>query len=292
MGSGTAPLAQGSRVMSKTGSKSPHLEPFQEAQAASHAPLEAVVIHEIIRGEGESELARPVSALLWSGLAAGLSMGFSFAVQAILQSELEGALAKHALAAFGYTVGFVIVVLGRQQLFTESTLSAVLPPLTRRDRDSVMATLRLWGWVLLANLVGTWLFAAMLAFANPFGAAVEPSLAKLAAESIAEPFGPTFVKAVVAGWLIALMTWLLPTGGSAKLLIIVLLTWVVALGRLSHIVAGSSEAAYGVLTRAATLADYGWRFVAPTLIGNTLGGVALVAMLNHAPVSHKVQPGA
>jgi formate/nitrite transporter FocA (FNT family) len=275
--------------MPKSASPPPHLEPFQEAQAASHAPLEAIVIHEIIRSEGESELARPVSALIWSGLAAGLSMGFSFAVQALLQSELKGVVGEHAIAALGYTVGFAIVVLGRQQLFTESTLSAVLPPLTRRDRESIMATLRLWTWVLLANLVGTWLFAATLAYANPFGIEAEPSLAKLAAETIAHPFGIVLVKAVVAGWLIALMTWLLPTGGSAKLLIIVLLTWVVAFGRLSHVIAGSSEAAYGVLTGAAGATDYLWRFLAPTLVGNTIGGVALVAMLNHAPVSHKIE---
>jgi formate/nitrite transporter FocA (FNT family) len=278
--------------MPKSPSPPPHLEPFQEAQAASHAPLEAIVIHEIIRSEGESELARPVSALIWSGLAAGLSMGFSFAVQALLQSELKGLVAEHAIASLGYTVGFAIVVLGRQQLFTESTLSAVLPPLTRRDRESILSTLRLWTWVLLANLVGTWLFAVMLTFANPFGPDVEPSLAKLAAETIAHPFGIVLVKAVVAGWLIALMTWLLPTGGSAKLLIIVVLTWVVAFGRLSHVIAGSSEAAYGVLTGAAGMIDYLWRFLLPTLIGNTIGGVALVAMLNHAPVSHKIEPRA
>jgi formate/nitrite transporter FocA (FNT family) len=265
-----------------------HLEPRQEAQIEGHAPLSAVVIHEIIRVEGESELARPVSALLWSGAAAGLSMGFSFAVQAILHAALPDAPWRHAVAAFGYTVGFVIVVLGRQQLFTESTLSAVLPVLTHRDPSTLRSMLQLWLWVLLANLAGTWLFAGALVWANPFGAEIQPSLATLASQSMAHPFWTTLVKAVFAGWLIALMVWLLPSSGPARILVIVLLTWVVALGRLSHIVAGSAEAAYAVLTGAANLADYGLRFWLPTLLGNTAGGVALVAMLNHAPVSHKV----
>jgi formate/nitrite transporter FocA (FNT family) len=264
------------------------MQPAQEAQVMAHRPLQAVVIHEIIRAEGQSELSRPTSALIWSGLAAGLSMGFSFAVQAMLHHAFQGALGQEAIAAFGYTVGFAIVVLGRQQLFTESTLSAVLPTLTHRDAQTLKATLRLWVFVLAANIAGTWIFAAALVWGRPFGAEVAPSLAGLAAHAVGEPFGPTLVKAVFAGWLIALMVWLLPSAGPTRILVILLLTWVVALGKLSHIIAGSSEAAYAVLTGAATGGDYLGRFFVPTLLGNTIGGVGLVAMLNHAPVSHKV----
>jgi formate/nitrite transporter FocA (FNT family) len=275
--------------MSKLGSPPSDLDPFQEAQLLRHRPLQAVVIHEIIRTEGEAELVRPTSALIWSGLAAGLSMGFSFAAQAMLHHEFSGLPWGHALAAFGYTVGFAVVLLGRQQLFTESTLSAVLPVLTHRDGRTLKAMLRLWFFVLAANIAGTWLFAAVAAGANPFGSGVEPSFAQLATQSMAEPFGMTFLKAVMAGWLIALMAWVLPSAGPGRVLVILLLTWVVALGRLSHVIAGSAEAAYAVFTGTASLADYGWRFFAPTLLGNTVGGVALVAMLNHAPVSHKVE---
>ena len=275
--------------MPKRGSSPPDMEPAQEAQVLRYRPLQAVVIHEIIRVEGEAELERPTSALIWSGLAAGLSMGFSYAAQAMLTHALPDVPWRHPVAAFGYTVGFAIVILGRQQLFTESTLSAVLPTLTHRDRKTLMATLRLWAFVLAANVVGTWLFAAALAWANPFGAEVRPDLAKLALQSMADPFGTTFVKAVFAGWLIALMAWLLPSAGTARIFVILLLTWLVALGHLSHIIAGSAEAAYAVLTGAAGAGDYGWRFFLPTVLGNSLGGVALVAMLNHAPVSHKLE---
>lgn len=277
--------------MAEPASKSPQLEPHQKAQAADRAPAQAIVLHEIIRAEGQAELERPASAMLWSGLAAGLSMGFSFVCQALLLAALPEAEWRHAVASWGYTVGFAIVVLGRQQLFTESTLSAVLPVLTRRDLPSVVATLRLWGLVLVANLVGTWLFAGGLVALHPLEPSAAPALARLAAESVSHPFGATLVHAIYAGWLIALMVWLLPQAEAARILVIMLLAWLVAFGRFSHIIAGSSEAAYGVLIGQASAMDYIWRFALPTLIGNTVGGVALVAMLNHAPVSHKVQDG-
>jgi formate/nitrite transporter FocA (FNT family) len=277
--------------MSEAGASSPHLDPGQEKQAEDHAPLRGVVIHEIIREEGETDLQRPAAALLWSGLAAGLSMGFSFAVQALLKAYLTAESWAHVVAGLGYSVGFAIVVLGRQQLFTESTLTAAIPALTRRDAETTTAMLRLWSLVLLANLAGTWLFAAPLAYASPLPAEASDSLKSLMAEGLSSPFGVTLVKAVFAGWLIGLMAWLVPPAGSAKLLVIVLITWVVALAKLSHIIAGSTEAAYGVLTGGASAGDYVLRFLVPTLIGNVLGGAALVAMLNHAPVRHDVAAG-
>jgi formate/nitrite transporter FocA (FNT family) len=274
--------------MSEAGAKSPHLEEEQKKQAEESAPLRATVIHEVIRKEGQDDLELGIATLLWSGLAAGLSMGFSYATQALLKSALPHEAWAHILASFGYVVGFAIVVLGRQHLFTESTLSAVLPVLTTRTGEMVLKMLRLWGIVLAANMVGTWIFAGVLAYANPLGPDTIPSLASLSAESLSNGFGETLVKAVFAGWLIALMVWLLPTAGPAKIVIIALLTWVVALGKLSHIIAGSAEAAYGIFTGAATIGDYLMKFFVPTLIGNLIGGVALVSMLNHAPVREEM----
>lgn len=278
--------------MSEAGAQSPHLEEEQKKQAEKSAPLRATVIHEVIRKEGETDVELGMATLVWSGLAAGLSMGFSYATQALLKSDLPRAGWAHPIASLGYVVGFAIVVLGRQHLFTESTLSAVLPALTARTWAATRKMLRLWGLVLSANIVGTWIFAAVLAFANPLGPEAAPSLASLSAESVSNGSAETFVKAIFAGWLIGLMAWLLPTVGSAKVLIIALLTWVIALARLSHVIAGSAEAAYGVWTGAASLGDYLLRFFLPTLLGNVIGGAALVAMLNHAPVREEMDEGA
>ena len=271
--------------MKDAAEESPHLERGEKDQARRHAPLRALVIHEIIRAEGEAELERDVPAMVWSALAAGMSMGFSFAVQGLLAHAFEQAVGVEAIASFGYTLGFLIVVLGRQQLFTESTLTAVLPVLTRKDGKTLFAMLRLWGVVLAGNLAGTWIFAAALVFGHPLPPEAGPSLARLAAESVAQPFGATLLRAVFAGWLIALMVWLLPSSRSARMFIIIALAWVVAFAKLSHIIAGSTEAAYGVLTGAAGAGGYFGRFLVPTLIGNIIGGGSLVALLNHAPVA-------
>lgn len=92
----------------------------------------AAVIHDTILSEGKEELERPVSSLFWSGLAAGLAMGFSLAVESLLRSGLPDTAWRPLVANLGYTVGFLIVVLGRQQLFTETTLTVVLPVLHRK----------------------------------------------------------------------------------------------------------------------------------------------------------------
>jgi formate/nitrite transporter FocA (FNT family) len=265
--------------------ESDHLEGPEKEQAEQHAPLRPLIIHEIIRAQGKEELGRPASALVWSGLAAGLSMGFSFVTQALLQADLADGPGREVLASAGYMVGFAIVVLGRQQLFTESTLTAVLPALHDRSAKTWLATLRLWAIVLLANIAGTWIFSAMLAAGHPLPPRASPAFAALALETMAHPFWNTVLRSILAGWLIALMVWLLPSARSAKIVIIGLLTWLVAFAKLSHIVAGSAEAAYAVLTGQAGFDAYLAKFMIPTLIGNIVGGVALVAMLNHAPVS-------
>lgn len=272
--------------------KGAKLDEAEKSQAERHATPPALVIHEIIRDEGEAALARGAPATGWSGLAAGLSMGFSFLGLALIQSALPEAPWRPLVDSLGYCIGFVIVVLGRQQLFTESTLSAVLPLLVRRDPATLLALLRFWAVVLTTNVLGTVAFAALLTFPELFSSAQTQALGEIAAASVHEPFGPTLIKAILAGWLIALMVWLLPGAKSARLFVIVLLTYVVALGRFSHIIAGSVEGFYAVFTGRASLGDYALGFFVPTILGNTLGGVALVAMLNHAPLAPQLREDA
>ncbi|ACC73879.1 formate/nitrite transporter family protein [Paraburkholderia phymatum] len=274
------------------GHASPHLDEKERDQASAHSSPQALVIHEIIREEGETALQRKPLALLWSALAAGLSMGFSFLTQAVLKSKASvGAEGASLIAPAGYCVGFVIVVLGRQQLFTESTLTVVLPVLTRKDIRTTAAALRLWVIVLTANLAGTWIFAAILASPSSFTHTLAPALDELAQASLGSSLVSTALKAVLAGWLIALMVWLLPSARSAAVLIVAMLTYVVAVCELSHIIAGSVEAAYVVLRGNAAIQDYLLRFFVPTLLGNVIGGIALVGLLNHASIAPEMTGG-
>lgn len=249
----------------------------------------ALVLHEIVREEGEAALGRTVGALIWSSLAAGLSMGFSFLTQAVLEAGLPDTPWRHLVSGFGYSVGFVLVIMGRQQLFTESTLTVVLPVLTRHDPNTFMMALRLWAVVLFFNLVSTWIFAAMLCIPDVFRPEVVDALGNVSRAALdSEGVLPTLVRAVFAGWLIALMVWLLPSARSGRLLTVLLITYVVAVTGLSHIIAGSTEVAYAFLIGDSTLHDYFFRFMLPTLVGNIIGGMSLVALLNHAAIAPEI----
>ncbi len=243
-------------------------------------------IHKVIREEGQEQLDRHSGAIAWSGLAAGLSMGFSFLTMALLAGRLpEDAPWRTLVSGFGYTLGFLIVILGRQQLFTESTLTPVLPVLTDFSMRKLGSLFRFWGVVLFTNLVGTWLFAWGISHEHFFTPGVWHALQTISSEAVGEGFVPVLFKAVLAGWLIALMVWLLPSAGPAKMLIIVTVTYVVAIGQFSHSIAGSVEAAFAAIAGQHGLGDYFLTFLLPTVLGNTIGGVALVAMLNHAPLA-------
>ncbi len=253
-------------------------------------PPSAVMIHELIREEGEEELERSTKAIAWSALGAGLSMGFSFLTMAFIKSGLPEAPWSKLVTGFGYTLGFLIVVLGRQQLFTESTLTAVLPLLTRRDAKTFWQTARLWGIVLLFNIVGTFVFAWLISREGLFDGEVVKALHTLSAEAIKDGFVPMMIKSILAGWLIALMVWLIPGAGQGRLWLIVIITYVVSIAHFSHIIAGSVESAYNVFDGYITVPQYFTRFMIPTLIGNCIGGVSMVAIFNHAPVREEL-PG-
>jgi formate/nitrite transporter FocA (FNT family) len=271
--------------MAEAGEASPHLDRKEQRQAAAGAPMGALVIHEIVRAQGEEELERSFSGLAWSGVAAGLSIGFSFLVQATLQANLPDAPWRSLIAGFGYSIGFLIVILGRQQLFTETTLTAIIPVLTRRNLKTILLALRVWAIVLTANLVATWVFAAISAFPGVFRPETMQAMQALAAHTMAGPFWHTLLTGGSAGWLIGLMVWLLPSAHASRALIIILLTYVIAICQFPHIIAGSVEAAFAVLTGHATVGGYAFDFLLPTLIGNTAGGTILAALLNHAPIA-------
>lgn len=266
--------------------RAPNLEEAEHAEAEERAAPGARVVYEAIRREGEDELERPSEALFWSGLAAGLSMGFSLVVEGLLRAHLPEAPWRPLIVALGYTVGFLIVVLGRQQLFTENTLTVILPLLIRRDAETLGRVARLWAIVLLANVVGTIVVAWVFASTDLFHQAVRDAFGEIAREASGAPFWTVVLRGVFGGWLIALMVWLLPHAESGRVLVIVAVTYVVGLGGFSHVVVGSVEQAYLVFLGEASVASYLGAFWLPTLIGNVVGGVSLVAVLNHAQVVH------
>lgn len=260
-----------------------------QEEAQKRSSPKAVVIFEAIRREGEHELERPSSSLAWSGFAAGLSMGFSMIAQALLGNYLPEARWTPLLTKFGYSIGFLIVILGRQQLFTENTLTPVLQLLERTTWQTAWKVARLWGIVLIANILGTFLFAYAISHISIFEPETYHQFNTIARSVVSSGFSVTFFRAIFAGWLIALIIWLLPFAQQGRIWVIVIITYLIGLGELSHIIAGSVDGFYGILAQQISFADFSIKFFLPTLLGNILGGVALVAAINYAQISYEHQ---
>lgn len=244
----------------------------------------ALIVHEAIRQAGEEELERPPMALVWSGLAAGLSMGLSLIVQGLLEAHLPEAPWRQLVVSLGYSTGFLFVILGRQQLFTENTLTPILHLLSLRTWRVLGKVLQLWTLVLVANLVGAYILATIVAHTAVFEPGYHEAFAAIAARQASGTFGLILWRGVFAGWLIALMVWLLPGSQGAHFWVILLTTYLVGLAGLTHIIAGSVEVLYLVSMDKMSWGHFLGRYALPTLVGNIIGGVAFVAILNHAQV--------
>ncbi|MEZ5874570.1 MAG: formate/nitrite transporter family protein [Hyphomicrobiales bacterium] len=250
--------------------------------------LRAAVVYEIIRLEGDAELARGFAALWWSALAAGLSIGFSVLSQALLEATLKGVPGSSVIADLGYCVGFLIVILARQQLFTENTLTAVLPIMVRKDWSGIWDVLRLWGIVLGGNIVGCFLFAAFLAYAGALGPETTEAVKHIGRDLMANTPMQMFTKGIIAGWLIAALVWMLPSAESTEIFIITLITYIIALGDFTHIIAGSVEAIYMWLIGEESFLSITGGFFLPTLLGNVAGGTVLFALVSYAQVREEL----
>ena len=257
---------------------------MEEVEVQERSAPSGKIVYKAILKEGEEELDRSSSALFWSGLAAGLSMGFSMIAEGLLHHYLPDAEWRPLVAKLGYSAGFLIVILGRQQLFTENTLTPVLPFLQRKAKATAGNVLRLWTIVLLANLIGAFILAWVVALSNAFDPEIRTAFAEIGHKALEPGFWTILLRGIFAGWLIALMVWLLPFAETARVWVIILITYLVGLGHFSHIIAGAVEtftvAAMGEASWPAVFGGY----IVPTLIGNVIGGVTLVAVLNHAQV--------
>ncbi|WP_445682658.1 formate/nitrite transporter family protein [Radicibacter daui] len=270
------------------GQEANHLSEKEKEEVDEHAKLRPVAVYEIVRQEGEGELARPTSSLVWSGLSAGLSIGFSVYTQATLREYLPDAGWRPLVECWGYAVGFLIVILARQQLFTEITLTAMLPFLAKPDKAGALGIARLWALVFGANLIGTALFGAGIAIDAMHTPDIRAAALEIAREAIDLPVSYMFLRAIAAGWLVATVVWLLPSAGGAGFAVIALLTYLIALFHLSHIVAGSVEAFSLIFTGALGPWQAITHFFLPVTAGNIIGGSALFALVSYAQIAREL----
>jgi len=263
-------------------------EVFDRAQSGAPAAGKAVrdffstdEIFQRLLANADEEIDRSTRLLFFSGLAAGLSIGLSLLARAAVTSlvpDPDMSLAGNLL----YPIGFLLIVMGRYQLFTENTLTPVTLVLTRLV--SIPALLRVWGIVLLANVLG----AALIAFALANTGILSPEAAQVA-QSIGQhalemDVSALFFKGIIAGWLVASMVWLIHAARDSitRFVTVFFIMYLIPTADLFHCIVGACEALYMVFIGQTDLGTATFGFFLPVLIGNTVGGVLLVGLLNYS----------
>jgi formate-nitrite transporter family protein len=248
--------------------------------------LTAVEIHDNILEPAREEMRRPAVSLLMSALASGLVIGFSFLASAFAASSVPPQYA-HVAASAAYPLGFIFVVMARSELFTENTLKPVIPFLEHRDRDTFRYLVRMWALLLIGNLVGAAIFAATLARTSMVETSLHRHLLEIAQTTTEGGVGIVLYAAVFAGWLIALLSWLLASTqySGTQVVFVWLCTAPISALHFRHSIAGAVEAFYRAAAGDATWGRMFGEFVVPAVIGNAIGGVILVALLNYGQVA-------
>lgn len=174
--------------------------------------------------------------------------------------------------------------MARQQLFTENTLTAVLPIMHKPTPGNIGLLMRLWGIVLLGNVLGTGIAAWAFEYMPIFDEETRDAFVSIGMEVMKNSPSEMFANAIISGWLIATMVWMFPAAGAAKIVVIILMTWLIALGDTTHIVVGSVEILYLVFNGTLHWSDFLWPFALPTLAGNICGGTFIFALMSHAQI--------
>jgi formate/nitrite transporter FocA (FNT family) len=246
------------------------------------------VIYEIVRRVGEEEMARPATSLWWSGLAAGLSISFSLLAQSILHAHLPDTTWRPLVTSLGYSVGFIMVVMGRQQLFTENTITVVLPVVADFSRENLGKLGRMWALVFFANMAGTLIATLFCNFTPVLAPELRGAMLEISGGLLHHTWFEMVTRAIAAGFLIAAMVWLIPAAESAQFHVITMVTYLISVGGFMHIIAGSMEAFMLILHGDAGLLSMVGQFFIPVLLGNIIGGTALFALLAYAQVMKEI----
>jgi formate/nitrite transporter FocA (FNT family) len=256
-------------------------------------PDEKKSYREILEDEIEAglvELRRPAEGLFLSSLSAGLDVGFGVLAMAVIATLATGELPEtvvRLLEANAYTVGFVFVIMGRSELFTEHTTLAALPVLDRRA--GVRRLLRLWGLVYLGNMVGAVAFAVAIGLLLPrLGAASPEAFGALAGRMVDHPAWLIFCSAILAGWLMGLLSWLVTAARdtTGKLLMIWLVTGVIGLAGLHHSIAGAVEVVAGLVAADGLGLGASVACLGLAALGNAVGGFVFVALIKYGHASN------
>ncbi len=238
-----------------------------------------------------TQLERSSTGLILSGISAGLDIGFSVLLMTVVLTAFNGVFPEpvvNFLVANMYPIGFIFVVLGRSELFTEHTTLAVLPVL--QGLASIKKLLRLWVIVYFSNIFGGIIFALMLSyFAGSLHFLHGWALEKIADSFLHASWFATLLSAALAGWLMGLLAWLVAASREtiSQIFVIFLITAAIGVIGLPHCIVGNIEVGAALFTGKVSFAEY-LAFLGPVTLGNAIGGVLFVGILKF---SHTVHSG-
>ncbi|MFD2741517.1 formate/nitrite transporter family protein [Sulfitobacter aestuarii] len=267
-------------------------EEAEEKSVTEAAALSPRLIYEVIRRDGEEELARSKRSLIWSGVAAGMMISLSLLGEAIFRTYLPDTTYRYLFENLGYSFGFLAVIMGRMQLFTENTITTVLPVIQERTMKGVLSLLRLWAIVLSANVIGAFAVAALFVFTSALPPELMPAIEALSHHATGMPANESFWRAIPAGVIVALIVWMLPQANESAFFLILTFTWLIAAGDFTHIVAGSVEMAVLLWQGSLGLEQAIFGFFLPVLSGNIIGGTVIFTLVAWGQVRDDVEKGA
>ncbi|ADJ16911.1 MULTISPECIES: formate/nitrite transporter family protein [Halobacteriales] len=246
-------------------------------------------IFQRLLASADEEVATGTTELLFSGIAAGFAIVLTFVGHAVGSAVFPN---NGFLAAILYPLGFVYIIVGRYQLYTENTLPPVALVLTRLA--SLPLLLRVWGIVLFANVVGAGLGAFILANSHVLSTAAMHAGAEFTRSGLEHAWWDVFLKALFAGWLVAGVVWLGTAAQDtiARLLLIYSVFYMIAAAELYHVVTAAADALFFVFLDVPSpgLLVVFYDFWLPVLLGNTVGGVFLVALVNYGQTEQRRFP--
>jgi len=253
----------------------------EREEAQELAAPQSPVIYEVVRRQGEEELRRPLGSLFWSGIAAGVTIMASVIAEGALRRKLPtGAPWREAVADLGYSLGFLMVILGRMQLFTEQTIVTVLPVMAAPGWRKLGGTARLWAIVFVANMIGACTAAAINVDLHLVSRELLASMLEVSGGLLRKTPLDVLLQGVPAGFLIASVAWIRAGASGGEFWIVLTLTYTIALGDFTHVIAGAAEAFL--------LGQALGGIILPALLGNIIGGTGLFALLAHAQVRQEL----
>ncbi len=257
--------------------------PQEQEDTAESKRLTAPQIFRAVEENGREELKRSSQTLAFSAVAGGITMGLTGLAVASVRALLGDAGWQQFVSYLFYPVGFVAVIIGRAQLFTENTLYPVI--LVLDEHRYFVQTLRLWGIVFSCNVFGAFFFALLAVKSSALSPATLSQLVRLGTEAVNGSAGHFFWSAVVGGWIIALVAWVVTASHwtIGQLVMVWLLTFVVGIGKFAHCIASSGEIISAVVAGAIPASAY-FHWLLPVVLGNILGGVIIVSVLNYGQV--------